>query len=123
MLSVARVALAVTLLVATAACSSSDDDQAADDSPAASSPEATTTPTDATPNAHVSLIQTRSKEGSRKIALRITNAGDGPFTIDAIHLVWPGMPDTRWTPKGSLFAPGQTIDLTMLYGDPDCSGY
>jgi hypothetical protein len=119
MLSVARVALAVALLVLTAACSSSGDDDQTAGTPAPTS----ATPTDSTPNAHVSAIQTRTKENTRKIALRTTNTGDGAFTIDAIHLVWPGMPEAAWTPKSSLFAPGQTIDLTMLYGDPDCSGY
>ena len=119
MQSVARAALAVALLVAAAACSSSGDDDQADDS---SSP-ASAAAGDASPDAQVSVIQTRTKENTRKIALRITNRGDAPFTIDAIHLVWPGMPETTWTHKGSVFAPGQTIDLTFLYGDPDCSGY
>ena len=120
MLSAVRAAVAVALLVTAAACSSSGDDDQADDS---STPTSSATSTDATPDAHVSVIQTRTKENTRKIALRITNSGAGAFTIDAIHMVWPGMPETTWTPKGSVFAPGQTIDLTFLYGDPDCSGY
>ena len=82
MLSAVRAAVAVALLVTAAACSSSgDDDQSSD----TSTPTSSATSTDATPDANVSVIQTRTKENTRKIALRITNRGEAPFTIDAIQ--------------------------------------
>jgi hypothetical protein len=99
---------------------------AGDDAPGevASSPtEPTESPDDTSPSLRPSLIQVRSDEGTRTVALRVTNTGDDSFTVDAIRLVWPGVPETAWTPKGSVFAPGQAIDLKIQYGDPDCNGY
>jgi hypothetical protein len=75
------------------------------------------------PPMDVSLIQVRTDESTRRIAIRVTNTGQETFTVTAIRLVWPALPEAAKTPKDSVFSPGRTIDLSTTYGEPDCAGY
>jgi hypothetical protein len=75
------------------------------------------------PPMDVSLMQVRTAESTRRVAIRITNTGHETFTVTAVRLVWPALPESAKTAKDSLFAPGRTIDLSTTYGEPDCTGY
>lgn len=71
----------------------------------------------------VSLSQQRSDEGTREVGIQVTNTGDTAFTVEAVRLVWPALPAAPLTPKGIELAPGRTLDLSTVYGDPDCTDY
>ncbi|HYJ68041.1 MAG TPA: hypothetical protein VEX15_10315 [Nocardioidaceae bacterium] len=75
------------------------------------------------PPMDVSLMQVRTAESTRRVAIRITNTGHEAFTVTAVRLIWPALPESAETPKDSVFGPGRTIDLSTMYGQPDCTGY
>jgi hypothetical protein len=104
MRNLVRVVVAAVLLSGVIACTSSDDGESS-------------------PPMAVSLIQRRSTEGSRTVAVTITNTGDTAFTIESVHLIWAPLPEAPTSPTGTEFPPGRTLDQFTDYGRPDCSGY
>ncbi len=101
-----RVAVATVMLTGVIACTSSDDDD--EFQPPAMS---------------VSLIQRRSSEGTRTVAVTVTNTGDSAFTVESVRLVWSVLPMAPTTPAGTEFPPGRPLDLFTTYGRPDCTDY
>lgn len=101
-----RVAVAAVMLCSAIACTSSDDE---DEFQA--------------PAMSVSLIQRRSTEGSRTVAVTVTNTGDSAFTVESVRVTWSVLPTAPTTPAGTEFPPGRTLDLFTTYGRPNCADY
>lgn len=68
------------------------------------------------------LTQSRVDEGTRRINAELTNTSDEPITVQSITLDSSQFAPLAPADKGSVFAPGQTIDLAIDYGDPVCDG-
>lgn len=102
-------ALVATVL---AGCSSSaDDDQA--------SPSSTSS---ADTSLSATMTQSRVNEGTRTINAELTNTSDEPVTVQSIALDSNRFAPLAPAEKGSVFAPDQTIDLAIEYGEPTCDG-
>ncbi len=69
---------------------------------------------------HVTLVQYRPDEGTRNVSAEVTNDGPAPITVTSVALTSPDMARLPPTPKNTVFAPGQTIDLRTRYGEPRC---
>lgn len=74
------------------------------------------------PQLHASVIQNRVDEGTSRIGVHLTNAGDRPVSVRSARLRWPGVVRAPESPRGAEFAPGQTIDLATTYGAVRCQG-
>lgn len=74
------------------------------------------------PGLHATVVQQRIDEGTRRIAVEVTTDGSTSLHVVGVQLVSPGFEPTAPTPKDTVFAPRQTIDLTLTYGDPVCDG-
>lgn len=68
------------------------------------------------------LTQSRVNEGTRTINAELTNTSDQPVTVESITLDSTQFAALPPAEKGSVFAPGQVIDLAIEYGDPTCDG-
>lgn len=68
------------------------------------------------------LTQSRVNEGTRIINAELTNTSDAPVVVDTVKLDSSQFATLAPADKGSTFAPGQTIDLAIEYGDPICDG-
>ncbi len=68
------------------------------------------------------LVQQRPDEGTRRIAAELTNRGSSSVTVESVALDSPGFQPLPATSKDTTFAVNQTIDLTMQYGEPRCTG-
>lgn len=68
------------------------------------------------------LTQSRVNEGTRLINAELTNTSDSPVTVETVTLDSSQFGALTPEPKGSVFAPGATIDLAIDYGEPDCDG-
>lgn len=66
------------------------------------------------------VTQYRLDEGTRKINAQLTNRGTAPVTVTGVRLSWAGAGRTPTTPKDTVIAPGQTIDLRTTYGPAYC---
>ncbi len=69
---------------------------------------------------HVTVTQYRLDEGTRKINAQLTNRGAAPVTVTGVRLVWAGARRLPPTPKDTVVAPGQTVDLQTRYGSAYC---
>ena len=56
-----------------------------------------------------------------RVHVRVTNAGDRPFTVTAVAIDSPGFAPLPPTALSAAFPPGRTIDLRTAFGEPDCA--
>lgn len=68
------------------------------------------------------FTQSRVNEGTRTVNAELTNTSDAPVTVASIALESSQFAALPPADKGSEFAPGQTIDLAIEYGEPTCDG-
>ena len=71
---------------------------------------------------HVTVTQYRLDEGTRKINAQLTNRGAATVTVTGVRLIWAGARRLQPTPKDTVLAPGQTVDLQTRYGSAYCRG-
>ena len=68
---------------------------------------------------HLSFVQQRIDEGSRRSQVRVVNGNDKTLRVRSVGLAWPGFPGPRQEARYRIFAK-QTIDLRYLLPRADC---
>jgi hypothetical protein len=56
-----------------------------------------------------------------QVHVRVTDAGDRPFTVTSVAIDSPGFAPLPPTALTAAFEPGRTIDLRTAFGEPDCA--
>ncbi len=112
-----RWSAAVALVVLTAGCATSSGSQT---SRATTSLSAGPT-VPAVPGIEAEAVRLRTDEAiGGQVQVRITDTGEEPFTVTAVALDSPGFVALPLREAATEFAPGQTIDLPVTYGEPRC---
>jgi hypothetical protein len=113
-----RRAAAVLLAALTAGCAGSPTEPTP--ATAGSSPAAGPT-VPAVPGIEAEAVRLRTDEAvGGQVQVRITDTGDEPFTVTSIALDAPGFVPLPPREASTEFAPGRTIDLPVMYGEPIC---
>ena len=110
-LQAAFAALAMGLI---AACSSGL--PATEGSPATERPPAT-----GGSDVSVRVIQYRSDEINRVVAVQVANLAEDPVTVESVEVVAPGFTGVGPVDFAATFPPGRSFDLRVPYGEPVCS--
>jgi hypothetical protein len=67
------------------------------------------------------LLQFRRDVAARRVEVRLTAANDG-LVVEALELRTAGMPAAPATPRAAPLRPGLPLDLPVVLGPTDCSG-
>ena len=65
--------------------------------------------------------QFREDEIVHQLTVRITNHGSTGYHLSSLQLDWPGITEVPPTPRDTLLAPGQTVDVSIDYGSAVCA--
>ncbi len=113
---------AVALAVLTAGCAASADPASGGPSSATATTSLSAGPTvPAVPGIEAEAVRQRTDEAiGDQVQVRITDTGDDPFTVTSVALDSPGFAPLPPREASTEFAPGQTIDLPVKFGEPRC---
>lgn len=75
---------------------------------------------ESTPEVSVRVMQYRSDEVNRVLAVKVGNLADDPVTIDSVEVLAPGFDGVGPVDFAATFPPGRSFDLRVPYGEPVC---